>query len=127
VIGKVRLARLVCLLAAICAGGCGLGSKGYEIVGTRGEHTYLVYVPPKYADDQSVYEQAIRDICADADQTYVLMFWNDRGKVWYRGELEMTAEQAAAQVAGYSRIPEMGVNDFYWLRDGERVDVGPVE
>src|SRR5262245_36610159 len=108
--GAWLLAAFVLLLA----GGCGLGSSGYELVGQRGQHTYLVYVPPEYADDQAVYEQAIRDICTDPKQTYLVMFWNDRRQVWHRGDGEMTAEQAAAQVAGYSRIPETGVNSLYF-------------
>jgi hypothetical protein len=114
----------VCLLLA----GCGLSlSKHYEVADTRGNHTFMVYVPPKYADDQSVYEQAIRDICSDPDEAYLVMFWNDRGKVWHREQREMTFEQASAQVAGYCRNPDSGLNDFYWLRDGERIDVGPIE
>jgi hypothetical protein len=116
------------LLVALCLllAGCGRSNR-YEVVGTRGNYTHLVYVPPQYADDQSVYEQAIRDICSDPDTTYILMFWNDRGKIWYREHGEMTAEQSSAQVAGYNRDPQTGLNDFYWLRDGERIDVGPIE
>jgi hypothetical protein len=113
----------LCLLLA----GCGSSQSRYELLGTRGNHTYMVYVPPRYADDQSAYEQAVRDICTDPAQSYILMFWNDRGKVWFRDQPEMTAEQRRAQVAGYNRNPATGLNDFYWLRDGERIDVGPIE
>jgi hypothetical protein len=86
----------------------------------------MVYIPAEYAKDQSAYEHAIRDICIDPQQVYMVLFWNDRSKVWPAGQSEMSDEQVAAQVAGYNRNPNSGLNRFYWLRDGNRIDVGPV-
>jgi hypothetical protein len=114
------------IVAVLLFAGCS-SPKHYEVVGTRGKHTHMVYVPPQYAGDQDVYENAIRDICTDPDGVYIVLFWNDRDKVWHREQAEMTAEQSAAQVAGYSRNPATGLNDFYWLRDHRRIDVGPVD
>jgi hypothetical protein len=120
------LVRLILIILVALVVGCG-DSRHYELIGQRARHTYLVYVPPRYADDQSAYEQAIRDICRDSPESCIVMFWNDRGKVWHQEQPEMTIQQSAARVAGYHRDPARGLNNFYWLRDGSRVDVGPVE
>jgi hypothetical protein len=122
---KIVVRILVVGLMALVAG-CG-DARHYELVGQRARHTYLVYVPPRYADDQSVYEQAIRDISRNSPERSIVMFWNDRSKVWRDEQPEMTQQQAAARVAGYHRDAEHRLNNFYWLRDGSRVDVGPVE
>ncbi len=106
--------------------GCG-APKHYELIGRRARHTYLVYVPQEYADDLSVYEQAIRDIARDPRDVCIVMFWNDRSQVWRSDQPDMTIQQEAARVAGYHRDPNSGLNNFYWLRDGDRIDVGPVE
>jgi hypothetical protein len=115
---------------AVLLAGCGTSlpaqPKHYEVVNSRSKGAHMVYIPPEYAKDQSAYEHAIRSICDDPQQVYIVLFWNDRSKVWPAGQSEMSDEQVAAQVAGYNRNPNSGLNRFYWLRDGNRIDVGPV-
>jgi hypothetical protein len=117
----------ICLVAALLlVAGCG-SRQHYELIDRRARHTYMVYVPKRYADDLSAYKQAIRDIVGDSRDTCIVMFWNDRDQVWRQDQADMTIQQESARVAGYSRDPASGLNNFYWLRNGDRIDVGPVE
>jgi len=99
----------------------------YELIDRRARHSYMVYVPEQYAHDLSVYKRAIHEIAGDPNDVCIIMFWNDRSQVWRQDQPDMSIEQESARVAGYNRDPSSGLNTFYWLRDGDRVDVGPVE
>jgi hypothetical protein len=124
---SVRNTSAICLLIALVfVAGCG-DQQRYELIDQRARHTYLVYVPKQHAADLSAYKQAIREIAGDPRDVCLVMFWNERSRVWRPDQAEMTMQQEAARVAGYSRDPSSGLNNFYWLRNGDRVDVGPIE
>ena len=96
-------------------------AERYQLVATSGKFQ-LVYVPLEFAKDESVYRQAINDLCPGNDYAYV-RFWNDVSKVPAR--MPMTDEQVEAQVAGYDRNPTSGLNEFYWIKGGSRLDGSP--
>jgi predicted nucleic acid-binding Zn ribbon protein len=101
--------------------------KPYEYIYSRaGDTWHMVYVPPEHADDMAVYLQAVEDLCGPGDGFCKVMFWNDRDMVWPEGQ-PMTDAQANAWCAQYLRNPSAGINQFSWIRNGTRVDVGAVE
>jgi len=99
-------------------------AKQYEVINNY-DIGFQVYIPPEFANDFAVYQQACREICAGRDNT-VIQFWNDRSKMPVSAATRMTTEQNDAEVAVYWKNTDPGDNNFVWHRNGVSEKVGPV-
>lgn len=99
--------------------------KHYEVISSPGLG-FNVYVPPEFAKDFPVYQQACHDLGYDREITWVA-FWNDRTKV-PTGPGILTDVQVDAEVAYYIKNTHSNVNVFTWYPADEKryVEVGPI-
>ena len=78
----------------------------------------FVWIDPKFSTDPAVFEQAITEVCSDEDVRAVL-FWDNRDAI--PPGFPLSHDAVGAQIAQYNRNPATGSEQFFYIRNGNKV------
>lgn len=107
----------IVLAACFWASPLALAGNGWRSIGGEGDRHFVVVDAPS-ADDPAVYRDAAAGLCKPG-RTCVVMFWNNERAAATR--MPLSAEQAAALVAQFTRSPTTGSERLaFRCRGGER-------
>jgi hypothetical protein len=114
----MNMTKALCALAAGLAGATlAMAAPGWQHLGGEGDR-HFVLVDPALAQDGTTYRQAAASLCQPG-RTCVVMYWHDRHTAASR--MPLSAAQAAALRAQYTRVPSTGGERLLFrCRGGEK-------